>query len=145
CVTGCNHGAKNTLIMNYLPDAKNHGAEIFTEMDVRYLERDGDRWVVHVQALDAGREKFDAPTMFVRADVVVVGGGSLGSTEILLRSKARGLPTSDRLGQGFTGNGDVLGFAFNTKQPINAIGFGHHDPEGRAPVGPCITSVIDIR
>src|SRR4030095_11297396 len=25
CVTGCNHSAKNTLIMNYLPDAVNHG------------------------------------------------------------------------------------------------------------------------
>lgn len=145
CVTGCNHGAKNTLIMNYLPDAKNHGAEIFTEMDVRYLEREGDKWVVHVQALDAGREKFDAPTMFVRADIVVVAGGSLGSTEILLRSRAQGLTISDRVGAGFTGNGDVLGFAFNTKEPMNAIGFGHHDPEGRAPVGPCITSVIDLR
>ena len=145
CVTGCNHRAKNTLIMNYLPDAKNHGAEIFTEMDVRHLERDGDHWVVHVQPLGAGREKFDAPLMFVRAGIVVLGGGALGSTEILLRSKARGLSTSDRLGNGFTGNGDVLGFAWNAKQPMNAIGFGHHDPDGRAPVGPCITSVIDMR
>ncbi|MGH9448545.1 MAG: GMC family oxidoreductase N-terminal domain-containing protein, partial [Terriglobia bacterium] len=32
CVTGCNYAAKNTLIMNYLPDAKNHGAEIYTQV-----------------------------------------------------------------------------------------------------------------
>ena len=32
CVTGCNTGAKNTLNMNYLPDAKVHGAKIFTEV-----------------------------------------------------------------------------------------------------------------
>ena len=33
CVTGCNTGAKSTLLMNYLPDAWNHGAEIFTQVD----------------------------------------------------------------------------------------------------------------
>ena len=32
CVGGCNVGSKNTLNMNYLPDAKAHGAEIFTEV-----------------------------------------------------------------------------------------------------------------
>jgi cholesterol oxidase len=29
CVVGCNHLAKNTTLMNYLADAKNHGTEIF--------------------------------------------------------------------------------------------------------------------
>ena len=32
CTTGCNTGAKNTLNMNYLPDAKVHGAKIFTRV-----------------------------------------------------------------------------------------------------------------
>ena len=32
CVSGCNVGSKNTLNMNYLPDAKAHGAELFTEV-----------------------------------------------------------------------------------------------------------------
>ena len=30
CVSGCNYSAKNTILMNYLPDASNHGAEIYT-------------------------------------------------------------------------------------------------------------------
>ena len=145
CVTGCNYAAKNTLIMNYLPDAKNHGAEIYTSVDVRWIERSKGQWLIHYQVLGAGREEFKAPEMTVSADLVILGAGSLGSTEILLRSKARGLALSDRVGERFTGNGDVLGFAYNTDQEINGVGWGHHRPGEIPPVGPCITSVIDIR
>ena len=35
CCSGCNIGAKNTLDMNYLPDAKAHGAHIFTRVSDR--------------------------------------------------------------------------------------------------------------
>ena len=145
CVTGCNHSAKNTVLMNYLPDAKNHGAEIFTQVGVRHLERQGDKWRVHYQILESGREAFDAPDMFVTADVVVLGAGTLGSTEILLRSGVKGLPLSTRLGASFGGNGDFLGFSYNSDQRIEGIGFGPHAVEGREPIGPTITGVIDMR
>ncbi len=145
CVTGCNYHAKNTTLMNYLPDARNHGAEIYTQVSVRRLERQDDRWIVHYQLVDAGREKFDAPEMFVTADIVVLAAGTLGSTEILLRSKAAGLSLSDKLGHGFTGNGDVLAFGYNNDQEINGVGFGQQSPQGREPVGPTITGIIDAR
>jgi cholesterol oxidase len=86
CVTGCNYGAKNTTLMNYLPDARNFGAEIFTQVSVRYIERRDGKWFVHYQALGEGREAFSPPDMFVTADIVMLGAGVLGSTEILLRS-----------------------------------------------------------
>lgn len=145
CMTGCNYSAKNTVLMNYLPDAKNHGAEIFTGVSVRYLERQGDKWLVHYQVLETGEEKFDAPTRIVTADIVMLGAGTLGSTEILLRSKAKGLSLSDRVGNHFTGNGDVLGLAYNCDQEINGVGFGNLPPDGRRTVGPTITGVIDMR
>ncbi len=145
CVTGCNYAAKNTLIMNYLPDARNHGAEIYTEVDVQWVEQDDGRWLVHGEVLGVGREKFHAPEMTVSADVLILGAGSLGSTEILLRSKIHGLALSDQVGQRFTGNGDVLGFAYDTDHVINGVGWGHHRPGEIPPVGPCITSVIDLR
>ncbi|MEO8394292.1 MAG: GMC family oxidoreductase N-terminal domain-containing protein, partial [Chloroflexota bacterium] len=113
CMSGCNYHAKNTLIMNYLPDAKNHGAEIFCEVGVRSLEREGDQWLVHYQPLSEGRDSFDAPTQFVRADIVILAAGTFGSTEILLRTKAAGLPLSDQVGQHFSGNGDMIGFSYN--------------------------------
>ena len=145
CVSGCNHGAKNTVLMNYLPDAKNHGAEIYTQVSVQRVERTADQWLVYYQILDAGRERFDAPTLFVSADIVILAAGTLGSTEILLRSKAAGLPVSDQVGQRFSGNGDVLAFGYNNDQEINGVGFGDQNPEDRAPVGPCITGIIDQR
>ena len=37
CVGGCNVGSKNTLNMNYLPNTKAHGAEIFTEVKDTFL------------------------------------------------------------------------------------------------------------
>ena len=145
CVSGCNFSAKNTTLMNYLPDAYEHGAEIFTHVDVRRLERRDGRWVVHYQVNDTGMERFSAPTLFVTADIVVLAAGALGSTEILLRSKANGLPLSDRVGHGFSGNGDVLGFAYNNDVEINGVGFGRWPTGDREPVGPTITGIIDMR
>ncbi|WP_200977706.1 GMC family oxidoreductase [Echinicola sp. 20G] len=145
CVTGCNVGAKNTTAMNYLPDAYNHGAEIFTNIDVRHIERAPKGWKVSFLLLNVGREKFDAPELFVFADTVIISAGSLGSTEILLRSAQKGLTLSSLIGQKMTGNGDVLAFGYNNDMPINGIGLGKKATGEIAKVGPCITSVIDMR
>ena len=146
CCSGCNPGAKNTLLMNYLPDAKRHGAELFTSVEVRFLERAGDgRWRVHFQVLGTGREAFDAPPLFIHADLVILAAGTLGSTEILLRSRERGLKLSGRLGRGFSGNGNATGFAYNTAQEVRSVGAGSRSPQELPPVGPCITGLIDLR
>lgn len=145
CVTGCNVGAKNTTAMNYLPDAVNHGADIFTNIKVLYLSRSQGLWQVYFEVMNTGREKFDAPPMFIEAEKVILGAGSLGSTEILFRSEEKGLTLSNMLGQRFTGNGDVLGFGYNNDVPIHGIGLGNRRDGGIAKVGPCITSVIDMR
>lgn len=76
---------------------------------------------------------------FLTTDLDIISSGALGSTEILLRSKANGLNIYDQVGEHFTGNGDVLAFGYNTQDPINGIGFGANPPEGRTPVGPCRT------
>ena len=145
CVSGCNYGSKNTTAMNYLPDAHNHGAEIFCEVSVKYLEQVEDGWNVHYQPEGAGRNTFDAPTLFVKAKIVMLAAGTLGSTEILLRSRDKGLKLSEQLGQHFSGNGDILGFGYDCDDRIHGIGFGQIPPGEMDPVGPCITSVIDLR
>lgn len=145
CVTGCNVGAKNTTRATYLPDAKNHGAEIFCELAVRRIERARSRYRVYYQPASDDRAKFEGPELFVFADVVVLGAGALGSTEILLRSGRRGLAVSPRVGSCFSGNGDVLGFGYNGDDAVNGVGCGERDPKTLSPVGPCITGAIDAR
>lgn len=145
CVSGCNVSAKNTVLMNYLPDAVRHGAEIYTHVGVRRVAKDSGRWVVYFEHLEAGREVFNAPTQFVTADHLFLSAGSLGSTEILLRSKQEGLSLSNQLGRHFTGNGDVLGFAYNCDIPISGIGRGDRSDLEDVPVGPSITGIIDCR
>ncbi|KTD19601.1 Cholesterol oxidase [Legionella lansingensis] len=144
CVSGCNYAAKNTLIMNYLPDAKNHGAFIFTQIAVQYLERIDERWVIYYQDLSE-EGGLHQRKHFITADLVILAAGTFGSTEILLRSKIKGLKLSEKVGEYFSGNGDVLAFSYNNKDPIHSIGFGSRSPEGRTPVGPCITGIIDMR
>lgn len=41
-----------------------------------------------------------------------LGAGSLGTTEILLRSKEAGLKMSERVGSKMSGNGDILAFGY---------------------------------
>ena len=145
CVSGCNVGAKNTLMRNYLPAARNSGAEIFCGVQVRRLARRGGKTVVYYEPVGADRRRFGGADLFVSADIVIVSAGTLGTAEILLRSKENGLTCSDELGARFTGNGDVLGFGYNTDHEINAIGSGDKQVDPAAPAGPCITSVIDLR
>lgn len=146
CVTGCNRGAKNTTAMNYLPDAYNHGASIFTNVGVDHIEYKNNKWFIYFIPYQTGREKFKAPLFFICSDMVVLSAGSLGSTEILLKSKKYGLDLSKRLGKRFTGNGDVLAFGYNCDTPIHGIGKSEAAFKDEIiDVGPCITSVIDMR
>lgn len=145
CCSGCNVGSKNTVQVTYLADAFHHGAEIFTEMKVTHVRQERGRWRVFFEALGHEREKFAADDQSITAEVVVLAAGTLGSTEILLRSRAEGLAVSDQVGERFTGNGDVLAFAFNNDVPVNGIGVGAPPIADTAPVGPCISGLIDLR
>src|SRR5262249_39676343 len=98
CCSGCNVGAKNTVAMTYLPDARAHGAELFTELAVSHIEERGRGWRVHFAPSDAK----DDGSSVVDAKTVILAAGTLGSTEILLRSREKGLGLSDCIGERFS-------------------------------------------
>lgn len=146
CCGGCNTGAKNTLNMNYLPDAKAHGAEIYTQIEVKYIARDDfqDAWIVHY--VPHVQETFKIRQLIVRANKVILSAGSLGSTNILMQSRDYGgLYLSSKLGENFTTNGDTLNFSYNGEKKIRPAGIELKNlKEGKGP-GPAISCVIDMR
>jgi cholesterol oxidase len=143
CVSGCNYWAKNTVLMNYLPAAEQAGAEIYTQASVLWIEQKGQSWRVHYRVLGGVNEELDADPKVVEADYVILAAGTLGSTEILLRSREKGLPLSNELGYHFSGNGDALRFSRSTEE-VNGIGSGDQPVNSSKRVGPCITSMITL-
>lgn len=148
CCAGCNVGAKTTVALSYLADAAQHGAEIFTELTVRRIARaNNGKWQVYFTPTEFESDDGDPSKgeQIIEASIVVLAGGTLGTTEILLRSRAHGLALSDQLGRHFTGNGDALAIGYNCDQPANNIGVGHPPVVDRPPVGPGVAGLIDLR
>jgi cholesterol oxidase len=145
CCGGCNVGAKNTVALTYLPDAVAHGAEIYCEMRVSHVTRSADgSWQVHAAANGGGAAGAPSGGIVIEAGMVVLAAGTLGSTEILLRSRERGLSLSDRVGAGFSANGDIIAFGYGAKLPVGAIGVGHPAKVPGLEVGAAVTGQIDI-
>ena len=139
CCSGCNVGAKNSIAVTYLTDAKSHGADIFTECGVSHVEKLSGGWRVHFTLSGA-----DNSAAHVDAKTVVLAAGTLGSTEILLRSRERGLKTSDRLGEGFSANGDIIAFALGGRNRVNAVGVGEPPRFTDDPVGASVAGQIEL-
>jgi cholesterol oxidase len=76
---------------------------------------------------------------------VILAAGTLGSTEILLRSRERGLGLSDRLGERFSANGDIIAFGYGAKIPVNAVGIGHPPKVDIGPIGASVSGQIEIQ
>ncbi|KAI1005810.1 hypothetical protein K3495_g2408 [Podosphaera aphanis] len=149
--TGINDGSKSSTLVNYLADAWNWGTEMFCQCEVRYVKKCSDTrggylvfFAWHGSCRKAFQSNFYEDLMWVHAKkCVFLGAGSIGTTEILLRSKSLGLSMSSKVGTEMTGNGDILAFAYNTDTEVNAIGHQHCSPY--KPVGPTITGLIDCR
>jgi cholesterol oxidase len=114
CMVGCRHGAKNTLVKNYLYLAERRGAEVRAEREVRDIrplggdEPDGARYAL-LHRRSTGIVRRGAET--VRARNVVVAAGALGTLRLLFRCRdvTRSLPRiSHRLGDMVRTNSEAL-------------------------------------
>src|SRR5438105_2188610 len=89
----------------------------FCECEVRYIKKHpkGDGYIVYFAWHGGNRGAFKdnlyIDLMWVHAKkFVFLGAGTLGTSEILLRSKQLGLHMSKTVGTGMSGNGDILAF-----------------------------------
>jgi cholesterol oxidase len=152
CDAGCNFGAKNSLDYTYLSRAKDYGAEIRTLSEVRSLEPlDGPgggtsgyrvTYVSHQPSEDQTPVPISSlPTTTIKAHRVVLGGGTFGTTYLLLRNRSAFPLISAALGTRFSTNGDLLAAIIDAHRRVGEGSIARHlDPS----VGPVITSAIRI-
>ena len=117
CDVGCSFHAKNTLDFNYLKVASDRGADIESQCEVTQIEQLADS---HYK-VSFKDYRSDGQDGSVNAKYVFVCAGAVNSTELLLRCRDqhRTLPNlSQHLGSNYSGNGDFLAFAFNTREPF---------------------------
>ncbi len=128
CEFGCRYGAKNTLDFTYLAKAEALGCEVSSGRMVTHIAPErGGGWAVHYRNTETGEAQV------VVGRKVIVAAGTIGSNELLLRSRdlAKSLPKLPRrLGRGYSANGDFLGNIQNAARELEPW------------VGPDVTSVM---
>ncbi|KAI7998979.1 Cholesterol oxidase [Camellia lanceoleosa] len=117
CLAGCPYNAKNSTDKNYLA-----GCTINTQCQVQYVVQNPDyicekedkvsrknwrRWHIYLNEID-----------YVASDFVILS--VFGTTEILFQSQMRGLKLSERLGSGFSCNGNTVAYLAGSPAPLGA-------------------------
>ncbi|MEW6732019.1 MAG: GMC family oxidoreductase [Acidobacteriota bacterium] len=130
CVLGCCEGAKNTLDLNYLKVAEDRGALLLPGHEAIGIATVAVGYQVDCQVHNeqgtTEHRQFIAPRL-------VIAAGTLGSNQLLLRSKfiLKTLPAlSNALGKNFSGNGDFFAAALGTSMAIERS-------------GPSVTAMLD--
>ena len=141
CNVGCLPGARHTLNKQLMrailgtfdpaapddptkdkaPDLPNVSLETLSEVDVIRALPGGGYEVQYVTRQEGNLSNVTKKS--VTADIVIVAAGCLGTSEIMLRSKQKGtLPNlSDKLGYGFSTNGDYIAFLERTKERVSLV------------------------
>jgi cholesterol oxidase len=113
CMTGCRHGAKNTLDKNYLYLARKLGLQLEANcevVDVRPLEPgDGSGGYEITTKIGTGLLGAFRRRRRFTAKQVIFSGGVLGTVDLLLKLRERSLPRlSDQVGRRIRTNSESL-------------------------------------
>ena len=116
CVSGCVFGAKQSLHYNYLPQAKQAGAQVLTDIEalsIKPLESNLEstkacrsvsalpyRYLIHCRSKN-GEE------LTIQSKIVILGCGTVGTAKLLLSSRAYLTSLSEQVGKNIAFNGSV--------------------------------------
>jgi cholesterol oxidase len=130
CMTGCRHGAKNTLVKNYLYLAESAGAQVIADTTVTDIQEvnDGSYLLSTRHSSSVGIIKPERIT----ADQVIVAAGALGTAKLLQKVRAKG-----RL----TGLSEQLGYLSRTNSE-SLLGVVSRDEQVDYTEGSAITSSV---
>jgi choline dehydrogenase-like flavoprotein len=122
CNLGCPNGAKQGTDQVQLPAAERGGVEVVTRAEALRIE---DRAVVirvnrKPEGSKGGPPEWAEGEYRVRAKIVVVAGGAVGSSALLLRSRLPGMPA--RVGEGFTCHPAHILVAEHAREITNDVG-----------------------
>ncbi|RNL80053.1 GMC family oxidoreductase N-terminal domain-containing protein [Nocardioides marmorisolisilvae] len=153
-LNGCRFDAKRSMLLNYLPAARAHGAQVRPLHEVQSIAKSltpGYRYRVDYTVVDASDYRIPAGAGSIEAKVVIVAAGTMGTPVILKRSGLGLGSVPSAVGKYFSPNGDrvsmavldegavgnVLGLerapgtayeAFPIGKPIGSMSYDYLDP-----------------
>jgi choline dehydrogenase-like flavoprotein len=145
-MSGCRFDAKRSLLLNYLPAAVAHGAQIRPLHEVQHLSRTDDGgYRVHYSVVDEVDYRVQVDTGAIDAKIVVMAAGA-GATPVILQRSEPHLGTMPHaVGRYFSGNGERLNTAIFDEERIRDV-LGLSRPDGvpyeayQIGKGPCVAT-----
>lgn len=117
CISGCVFGAKQSLHLNYLPQAQKLGMQILTDTDaveIRVIEPEltSTKNCVTMNSIPyryeiSCKDKIKNETFKVETKILILGGGTVGSAKLLMNSKKNMHFLSHHVGKNIAFNGSV--------------------------------------
>jgi enediyne biosynthesis protein E9 len=110
-MAGCRFDAKRSLLLNYLPAAVSHGAQIRPLHEVQQLSEADGGYRVHYNVIDDEDYRVTVGSGTIDAKIIVLAAGAGATPVILQRSEASIGAMPYAVGRYFSGNGERLNTA----------------------------------
>lgn len=121
-MAGCKFDAKRSLLLNYLPGAISHGAEIRPLHEVQYLSRNDDGgYRVHYSTVDEVDYRVHHTSGTIDAKIVILAAGAGATPVILQRSEETLGAMPHAVGRYFSGNGERLNTAVMNEDRVRDV------------------------
>jgi choline dehydrogenase-like flavoprotein len=129
-MAGCKFDAKRSLLLNYLPAAVAHGAEIRPLHEVQQVSRTDDGgYRVHYRIVDDEDYRVLHDAGAIDAKIVIVAAGA-GATPVILQRSAETLGAlPEAVGRYFSSNGERLNTAVFDEDRVREV-LGLRRPDG---------------